>query len=114
MGTIVRRPPTSTKIAVAIDDETRWKSSTRRLLEGEIAVSYSTEYDPKDKKLHKRNFQIRIGRRLQDGQLSTWKDAAPLCVGSITKELRDAIIGEVLKKAGDVFVFKRQFDEAVQ
>ena len=72
MGTIVRRPPVSTKIAVAIDEESRWRMSERRLLEGEIAVSYVNKIDPSDHKQHKTQFQIRIGRKLPDGNLSTW------------------------------------------
>ena len=113
MGTIVRKPPVSTKIAVAIDEESRWKSSERRLLEGEIAVSYVNRLDPSDHKQHKTGFQIRIGRKLPDGSLSTWKDAAPLFVGNLTPELRESIMQEILAAAGNIFVFKRQFDEAV-
>ena len=114
MGVIVRKPPVSTKIAVAIDDVARWRSSDRRLLEGEIAVSYENVYDPKDRRHHKRNFQIRIGRKLPDGSCSTWKDAAELQVSSLSPELKATLVAEIIKKAGDVFVFRSQFDEVVQ
>lgn len=114
MGVIVRKPPVSTKIAVAIDELSRWEKSTRQLLEGEIAVSYIDKYDPVDKKYHKTQFQLRIGRVLPDGKLSTWKDAAELYVSQLSPDLRDQIIDQVVEKAGDVFVFRRQFEEAVR
>ena len=113
MAIIVRKPPVSTKIAVAIDEENAWKASTRRLLEGEIAVSYQNKSEPPDYRQHKTNFQIRIGRKLPDGTCSTWNDAAPLFVGNLTPELREEILRQVMEEASKVFVFKRQFDEAV-
>ena len=105
MGTIVRRPPVSTKIAVAIDEVSRWKASDRRLLEGEIAVSYV------EKNGRKREFQIRIGRILPDGNLATWNEAAPLCVSELQPGFRNALVEEILGKAREIFVDQTRFRE---
>lgn len=104
----------NTKIAVAVDEETRWAASGRKLLDGELAVSYRNVYDPDLGRNRKDNFQIRIGRRLQDGNLCTWSEAARLAVSDISPEATEVIYERVAQELSSKIVFKEQYDELVQ
>jgi len=102
-----------TKIAVAIDEETRWAVSGRKLLEGELAVSYKSVYDPDLGRNRRENFQIRIGRRLQDGSLCTWSDAARLAVSDVPPDTIEYIADRVKQAISSDVVFHEQYDEMV-
>lgn len=104
----------NTKIAVAVDEETRWAASGRKLLDGELAVSYRNVYDPDLGRNRKDNFQIRIGRRLPDGGLCTWNEAARLAVSDVSPEIVQNIYERVSQELSGVIVFKEQYDELVQ